>query len=315
MITLAEKTSENLFNKELSNLLEADNFDGFCHLINTKKEFNVSFDIPLSVTASTALKYVELMLYNQNQHYRINYINYLAKNRYTSNIIAFFNSLKDLELVDDSKIWENPIKELLEHIVTNKDLDLLHYLLECPVVMLGDFKSTNYIVSVFIKSNFKEGLSYFKYDPSFELYVVQEVVKQVKDEVEVDWFQFENLLNLSDLDLFKCLVLDHVNSEKAKNSFDWESLKDKTKGLRNKTMLAVLPEFPPIRLMTGETEGIEPIRDLLGYSAGLGLKSKYYSYQRAGYEAAGTEVQSLWLRYKLEVNLSTKSDDKKGIKI
>lgn len=315
MLILTEKTSEDLFNKNLSNLLEADNFNYFCNLINKKQQFKTYFEIPVSVTPEKSVKYVEFMLSKQKQYYRIDYINYLVAHHYTANVINFFNSLKDLDPVDESQIWENPIKELLQNVINNKDLVLLHYLLECPVVMLGDFKNTNYIVSVFIKNNFEEGLSYLKHDPSFELYVVQEVVKQVKDEVEVNWYEFENLLKISDLDLFKFLILEHVKAEKAKSSFDWDSLKDKNHGIRNKTMLAVMPQFPLMRLMTGMTEGIEPLKDLMGYSGATGLKSTYYRYQRAGYEAVGTEVEALWLKYKLEISLSLKSDNKKGIKI
>lgn len=312
MIFIAEKTSQDLFNKELSALMEKDSFEDFCNLINSK-DLKVSFDIPSSVTPSKALKYVELMLYKQKHQYRIDYINYLVSNRYTENVIRFFDSLKDLDPVEESQIWENPIKELLQNIVNNKDLDLLHYLLECPVVMLGDFKSTNYIVSVFIKNNFQEGLNYLKYDPSFEIYVVQEAVKQLKDEVEVDWTQFQTLLNLSDLDLFKSIVAEHVESEKVKNNFDWEILKAKSKGLRNKTMIAVMPKDPPITIMSGEAQGIYPVFDPNYYNP-LGLKSKYYQYQRAGYEAPSSEGEALWLKYKLETKLSSKHDEK-GVKI
>ena len=316
MLILAEKTSQDLFNKNLSNLLEADNFDGFCNLIDIKKQFKTSFEIPVSVPPEKALKYVEFMLYKQKQHYLIGYINYLAAHHYTSTVINFFNSLKDLEPVSESQIWENPIKELLQNVINNKDLVLLHYLLECPVVMLGDFKNTNYIVSVFIKNNFKEGLDYLKHDPSFELCVVQEATKQVKDAVEVNWNQFKELLHLGDLDLFKSMVFKYVTFEKNKNSLDWEGVKEKIKkiGIKNKTMIAVMPQKPPIRLMTGYSEGID-IVDIVNYNKSLGLKSKYYSYKRAGYSEVSSEIGSLWLRYKLEISLSQKTEDKKGIKI
>ena len=71
MLILTEKTSQDLFNKNLSNLLGADNFDGFCNLIDIKKQFKTSFEIPVSVPPEKALKYVEFMLYKQKQHYVI----------------------------------------------------------------------------------------------------------------------------------------------------------------------------------------------------------------------------------------------------
>lgn len=44
---------------------------------------------------------------------------------------------------------------------------------------------------------------------------------------------------------------------------DWEGLAEKIKnsGIRNKTIVAVMPQHPPMRLLSGFTEGIHPTKE------------------------------------------------------
>lgn len=47
--------------------------------------------------------------------------------------------------------------------------------------------------------------------------------------------------------------------------YDWEGLRDKLAnmgGMRNKSILAVMPKYPPPTIMTGTSPGIEPVREM-----------------------------------------------------
>lgn len=58
---------------------------------------------------------------------------------------------------------------------------------------------------------------------------------------------------------------------------NWEKLREEVlkAGITNTRVVAEMPRRAPPRIMTGTTDGIEPVRDP-DYGLAVGLKSKYY---------------------------------------
>lgn len=311
MINNKKQNLERLLNNELLRLFENDDFKGFIYLLKSYDKYSYipNFKIDEGVIASESVKYIEPMLYTQKFNYEITYIDHLVQGGYSDNVISFFNYLKENSPTEKYQ-EQKSIKSLLKTIVNKKDINILSYLINSPVRDLADFSKTNYLVSVFIENEFKEGLDFLRVNRFFDLFVFQDVVESCRYKKNVNWSLFEEVLNLSDLDLFKDIIFKYVQAEELKSNDRWKYLKNNV-SLNKLSVISVNKNFSKPIVMTNTCEGILPIYS--GFNSGI--KSSYYSYKGLTYIEPSSELNVLWLNYNLQVNLPKKIGNNKINKI
>lgn len=305
--------------KNLIELCKENNYNDFCRRYD--KEFEISSDIDFDIVQLENIQnlkiYLLFILYKQKDNYDISYINWLAKNNYTEEIIDFFEGI----ISDEATISNNDevnCTDFLETISKQKNIKLFKYCYDNNIKRLNEQKDLELLIPAFLFQGFLEGLDYLKNVKDFKLMVIDELVYQLaqpKKESDVfNWVVYFHVLKIENKTKFKNIIETYIQG--CKKSI-----------IRNSTIVATRPRESTSVLMNS-TCGIEPVRGiqssnlyynmLSGQSGSVTpknnlnfnkLKAKLKKQSSICYEKDNV-AQSLLNKYLMEISLSEKTNFK-----
>lgn len=310
--------------KNIKNLLEINDFKGFCEEYENKRKYlqnnDMSYDVTNIKNPSIALPYVKFLLSKKRHAYKIVLLEYLVKHNFTKEVIDFLESIKDVVVY----LYDNTSLNIIKSICKNKNMECFIYLIENSPSSLPEFKNNDFIFKEIVKHNFSEGIEYLsKKIENIHLYLIDDIIKKrsINKEAEINWdFYFhymkidENLISREQL---KQSILDYAQSQYEINP--------------NKIIVARMPDNSS-SITTNSASGIEPPRNIFAdfskdyFNNGLSKpnipwhslpmtplfndsKIEYADHKKDNVS------QSIWLNEKLNNSLNIKINNKTIIKI
>ena len=238
--------------KNLKNLLEINDFKGFCDEYENKKKYlqnnDISYDVADIENPAIALPYVKFLLEKQRHSYNVVLLEYLIKNNFTKEVIDFLESIKGIAVYAYDNISVNIIKSICK----NKNMECFVYLVKNSPSSLPEFKDNDFIFKEIVKHNFSQGIDYLSQKiENIHLYLIDDIIKKrsVNKEAEINWDFYFHHMKIDETSMsraqLKESILYYAQSQYKINP--------------HKIMVARIPEGSS-SIMTNSTSGIEPSR-------------------------------------------------------